>query len=307
MARWTRQAQSTPSANESALTGRLRFEIADEEERALLGSYAISSSLGLIFLLLVQFGPRVPVVPIVPVERPPFGPVIVGNLRPGGSPTPILGRSQRNGGGRSVRVGTASVPATGTISSAFAAGGSATTGQPYDILGSVALAPSGAPGAATGGKAVLAYGEGGVGSMPGRGGISAGSNGNEIGGVTRGGSVTRSASQVGALPVVSADPLPPAGNVAAVGTHVRGNESQLRFCYQEVGLAANPALAGSITVAITVAGNGSVSNASVTKRTWSGAGAAESEACILRSIRGWRLPATGASSSTYSFPFNFSR
>jgi hypothetical protein len=50
-----------------------------------------------------------------------------------------------------------------------------------------------------------------------------------------------------------------------------------------------------------------VSAATVTKRTWSGPGAAESEACILRAVRGWRLPASDRAQSSYSFPFNFSR
>jgi hypothetical protein len=45
----------------------------------------------------------------------------------------------------------------------------------------------------------------------------------------------------------------------------------------------------------------------VTKRSWSGAGAAGAEACILRVVRGWRLPASGTAPATYSFPFNFSR
>ena len=142
---------------------------------------------------------------------------------------------------------------------------------------------------------------------PGRGGIPGTSGGGDIGGVKGAPGVTHAAQQVVNPTAIPVEPLPPLGNTATLGTYVRGHESQLRFCYEETGLAANPRLAGSITVAITVAGNGSVSKAAVTKRSWSGAGAAESEACILRAIQGWRLPASERAQSTYSFPFNFSK
>lgn len=307
MAPSSRQVHTTPPNGGSIFTTSLRFEFVDEEERALLGSYAIASSLGLAFLLLIQFGPRTP---IIPIELGHVHQIIVGELNPFRDPTTIPVRNAREAGrqGGSSK-GSTSAPATGAINSAFDAGAAPTVGDPGDILGKVAITPLGGGTAGTGGKSVLAYGEGGVSSTtPGRGGISAaGGGGGDIGGVARGSSVTRAAQQVVNPPAIPVDPLPALGDVGTMGTFVRGHESQLRFCYQESGLAANPKLAGSITVAITVAANGSVAGATVTKRSWSGPGAAESEACILGAVRGWRLPASGRAQSTYSFPFNFSR
>jgi hypothetical protein len=292
------------------LTSRLRFELVDDEERALLGSYAIASAVGVAFLLLVQFGPHAPIVPASPSERGGIRDIIFTGNNPFPEPTviePASNARATGSRGRAVR-GSAPTPRTGAISSAFSTGG-AMVGQPTNILGAVVIAQPGASGAGTGGKTVLAPGLGGAGSIaPGRGGIAAGAGGSgAFGGVQGQGGVERDPQRVSALAVVPVEPLSAPGDAAAVGTFVRGNESQLRFCYEENGLAANPRLAGSVTIAITVAANGAVTAANVTKRSWSGAGAAESEACIVRAIRGWRLPASGGGSSTYAFPFNFSR
>jgi hypothetical protein len=297
-----RHVHKTPPNGEAAFTSSLRFELVDEDERALLGSYAIASSLGVAFLLLIQFGPRMP----LPIESARIG-IIVGELNPFREPTPIRNSDNEKRDGRPDD-GATRARATGKITNAFSgSAGSSTVGQPTNILGGVTLTPSGGATPETGGKTVLGYGKGGDGSLaPLRGGISSGS-GKEIGGVGRGGSVAHASQQVVVPPAIAVDPLPPLSDVGTVGTFVRGHEAQLRFCYEESGLAANPKLAGSITVALTVAAGGSVTTASVTKRSWGGPGAAEAEACILRAVRGWRLPASGRAASTYSFPFNFSR
>lgn len=300
MAPWSRKPHATPASTHTGLTGSLRFELIDEEERALLGSYGIASAIGIAFLLLVQFGPHLP-----PVQLPDERIVIRFPNPTGGAfrePSEIPSRispAARRGGGLA--------PLKGAISRAFGGSSAAIVGQPTNILGGVVVTRPGSAPAQAGGKTVLAHGEGGAGSIvPGRGGIGTGVGGGEIGGGVGGGNVSRSAVTVQALPIIAADPLVPAGDVASVGTFVRGHESQLRFCYEEHGLRANPALAGSVTVAVSVAASGAVSSASVAKRSWSGAGAAESEACILRAVRGWRLPSS-TSAGNYSFPFNFSR
>ena len=302
-----RQARATPPHGSPTLTNILRFELADEEQRALIGSYAVASALGFAFLLLVQFGPRPTIVPFDPI---PLGPIEIGDLNPFRRPTPVPARTERGAraNGRATP-GASAATATGSISSAFGAGAGLGVVDANDILGSVAVTrAAGAQGVETGGKSVLAYGEAGFGSAaPSRGGISGAGGGGSIGGVTSGGTVSRSTQQVAALPVVPVAPLPLSGDVGTMGTFVRAHESQMRFCYQERGLMVNPALAGSITVAMTVAANGAVSGATVTKRSWSGPGAAETEACIVRVVRGWRLPASGSTAGTYSFPFNFSR
>jgi hypothetical protein len=94
--------------------------------------------------------------------------------------------------------------------------------------------------------------------------------------------------------------------VGELGNFVRSRESQLRFCYQEYGLKVNPRLAGSVSINIAVAGNGAVSGANISRRTWSGAGASEAESCIQSRIRGWRFPTSSTGEGTYGFSFNFS-
>ena len=296
----------TPTSGHGEFTTALRFELIDSEERALLGSYAIASAIGLAFLLLVQFGPHVP-----PPLAKPFV-VEIPDFNPGGTfnvPTEIPAQNGVATGRRVVGGGLAATSVKGAISRAFGGSRSAIVGQPTNILGGVVVTRPGSTTAETGGKTVLAHGEGGVSSIaPNRGGIGAGSGtGTDIGGVRGGGNVSHSAVRVEALPVIAADPLTPAGDVATIGTFVRGHESQLRFCYEEHGLRTNSTLAGSVTIAMNVGSNGGVSSAAVTKRSWSGPGAVESEACILRAIRGWRLPASAAGAGTYSLPFNFSR
>ncbi len=170
----------------------------------------------------------------------------------------------------------------------------------------------GTGGGGSGGKAVLGYGQGGQGSRtPGRGGFggglgTGGGGGGGVGGVGPGGGVVRSTVRVQAPSVVA----PPAGggpgrDVGELGSFVRSRESQLRFCYQEYGLKANPNLAGTVTVAITLSGSGSVSDVDITRRTWSGAGASEAEGCIRSRVRSWKFPASATGAGTYGFPFNF--
>jgi len=161
---------------------------------------------------------------------------------------------------------------------------------------------------------VLGLGQGGEGgTTPGRGGFGGGNGtggggGGGIGGVGAGGGIQRAAVRVAAPAPVRAENL--GGNrrdVGELGQFVRSRESQLRFCYQEYGLKANPSLAGTVTVAISLTGSGEVTGANITNRTWSGPGASEAESCIRSKIESWRFPASDAGGGTYSFPFNFTR
>jgi hypothetical protein len=97
----------------------------------------------------------------------------------------------------------------------------------------------------------------------------------------------------------------PGRDVGELGTYVRSRESQLRFCYQEYGLKVNPRLAGSVTVNIVVGSSGSVSGVNIGRRTWSGAGSAQTESCIRTKIRSWHFPRSSAGEGTYAFSFNF--
>ena len=337
----------SPKQAETTFTRNLKWEFADEEGRALVGSYAISITLGILFLLLVKFGPESappslldpPAPPIeVVFENEPPPPTIIPPVPQAGTAerTPSPGpttqrpgpRGPQPGSPRPGRPGSQTERNTaGAIGDAFGTGSGAGSGglvgDASNILGGVDVSSGsggsggglgGSGGGGTGGKVVLGAGQGGQGSStPGRGGIGGGSGtggggGGGIGGVGAGGGVTRAAVRVQAPTPINVDPLAgPGRNVDELGTYVRSRESQLRFCYQENGLKVNPGLAGSITVAIDIASSGSVQGARVTRRTWSGAGSSESEACILRTIRGWRFPSSSRASGTYSFPFSFTR
>ena len=60
----------------------------EEEGRALLGSYAISFTLGAIFLLLVHFGPKAPPPTLLGEEAAPID--VVFNLDSVPTPTPLV-------------------------------------------------------------------------------------------------------------------------------------------------------------------------------------------------------------------------
>ena len=181
--------------------------------------------------------------------------------------------------------------------------------------GGTGAGAAGTGGAGRGGKVVLGAGEGGEGSRtPGRGGIggslgAGGGAGGGIGGVgPGGGTVSRAPVRISPPRPIDA---PAVGgvqrDVSELGTFVRGRESQLRFCYNEYGLKVNPSLAGSVTASIALTPAGGVTGVNVTNRTWSGAGASETERCIADKIRGWRFPSSDAGGGTYSFSFSFTR
>jgi hypothetical protein len=339
---------ATPAkSSETTFTRRLKYEALDEEGRALVGSYAISIALGTAFLLLVhlkdiperEIFPAVtrPVavidapIPIAPEPTPPVeqegaatqvpeaGPRErpPGRVGPRGNPTP--GRP----GSRTEQT------STGAIGTAFGTGSGAgtggLTGDVSNVLRGTEIASGsggtggglgGTGGGGAGGKTVIGYGQGGQGATtPGRGGFGGGSGtgggggGGGIGGVGQGGGVVASRVRVSAPAVIDAPDLGGAGrDVSDLGTFVRSREAQLRFCYQEQGLKVNPDLAGTVTVAITIAASGNVTGARVTNRTWSGPGSSAAESCMLSRIRGWSFPrAADAGAGTYSFPFNFTR
>ena len=330
---------------ETTFTRGLRFEWASEEGRALLGSYAISGGLGIAFLLLVHLMPPrvVPqkdqeavVVPMVdpsapePAPEPPVaqpgeairqpdpGPV----NKPAGKVGPEKGSPKPGRPGSKTETNSA-----GAIGDAFGSGsGSGTGGMVGDVSGilrgvdvnsgsgGTGGGAGGSGGGGIGGKTVLGYGQGGQGSTtPGRGGIgggigTGGGGGGGVGGVGAGGGVTAARVRV-AAPSVRASEAPPGRgrDVSELGTFVRSREAQLRFCYVERGLRANPNLAGTINVAITLTGNGNVTGVDVTSRTWSGAGSSEAESCIVDKIRSWKFPSSDVGGGTYGFPFNFTR
>jgi len=324
-----RSPSVSDTRRDAVLTRSLRYEIAGDEGRALLGSYTFAFALGIAWLLIVYFGPKTLPMQLLARDEQPIA-VTFDALEPlpgGGAPgeegeairTPAPSRN----------AGAGSRPTTaraGAIAAAFgSANGTGTGGMVGDVsnvLRNVDVssgaggtgAGAAATGGATGGKVVLGSGEGGQGSRtPGRGNIGgttgiAGAAGG-IGGVGPGGGT------VSRAPVRISPPRPidaPAvrgvqRDVGELGTFVRGRESQLRFCYNEYGLKVNPSLAGSVSASIALTPAGDVSGVDITNRTWSGAGASETERCIAEKIRGWRFPASEAGGGTYGFSFSFTR
>lgn len=325
----------------------LRYEVAGEEGRALIGSYTFAFALGVVWLLIVYFGPRtLPMQLLPPDERPiavtfdalePLTDAAAGEEGgevpvPDPGPARDAGRSGNdrgeartgNTGGRRPTTNSSAGAIADAFGGASGTGSGGLVGDVSNVLRGVDVSSgaggTGAGAAATGGggrggKVVLGSGEGGQGSRtPGRGGIggglgTTGGAGGGIGGVGPGG------GNVSRTPVRIAPPRPidapsvggVTRDVGELGTYVRSRESQLRFCYNEYGLKVNPALAGSLNAAVTLTADGGVTGVNITNRTWSGAGASETEQCIEQKIRGWRFPASEAGGGTYSFSFSFTR
>jgi hypothetical protein len=331
---------------ETTFTRGLRFEWASEEGRALVGSYAISLSLGIAFLLLVHLMPvhheatsDEPVIltyadtnyTAAPAPEPPAVAQTGAATRvaDAGSPTKKPGPvGPQKGNPKPGRPGSLTeTNSTGAIGTAFGTGsGSGTGGMVGDVSGilrgvdvnsgsgGTGGGRGGNGGGGAGGKTVLGYGQGGQGSVtPGRGGIggglgTGGGGGGGVGGVGAGGGVTAARVAVSA-PSVRASEAPPGRgrDVSELGTFVREREAQLRNCYVQYGLRANPNLAGTINVSITLTGSGNVTGVDITNRTWGGAGASEAESCIVSRIRSWHFPSSELGGGTYGFPFNFTR
>ena len=80
----------------------------------------------------------------------------------------------------------------------------------------------------------------------------------------------------------------------------------MNFCYEEA-LVADPKLAGAIAVAVTITSTGDVTDANVTKRSWSGKGSETLEACVRARVKTWKFPASDAPTGTYPFSLSFTK
>jgi hypothetical protein len=306
--------------DETSFTRELRHELASDEGRALLVSSAVSAGIGVIWLILVIFGPRTETAHLLSADERPINVTFEAPPpeQPKTPPTPAAPTVATKPVAKPAAA--APKPTGPTLAEKRQAAAAAAFGAPAASSGpvgdvsnvlrgvSVASNSPATPGAATGGKAVLAYGQGGAGSRtPGRD-AGGGSGTGSIGAVEGTGGFGAQAVRIGAPKVIDAPSMGgPGRDVGELGTQVRDHQSQLRFCYDEFGLKVNPALAGSVTMALTLTGAGAVTDAKITSRTWSGPGADATEGCILQRARGWHFPASSAGGGTYEFSFNFTK
>lgn len=309
------------SLDDASFTRQLRYEFADAEGRAILYSYILSGLLGFIWILLVLFLPAPPnSINLLKEEEPVTIEVKAADVPvPTPAPVPVAAGGAPKVSAPSKNPGGGGPPKNDTraINDAFGGGTSNNTGGMVGDVSNalrgteVATGTGAVPGAQ--GKAVIGYGAGGQSSRtPGRGGLGEGLGGNGagggLGGVGGGGGVGFATVRVAPPSVIHAENVGgPGRNVADLGDYVRGRNSQLQFCYSEYGLKVNPQLAGSVTVAVTLTSEGAVTGVDITKRTWSGPGAAEAESCIKQRISGWKFPSSEHGGGTYSFSFSFSR
>jgi hypothetical protein len=168
------------------------------------------------------------------------------------------------------------------------------------ILDGVDVEPTGST---AGGPTQLKVGlETGIGSRtPGRtqsGGLSV--SGAGVGAV-RGGGLSRHVLTIGAPEVRAVPGAAAGGDATEMGRTARAHVPQLARCYHQEGLARNPSLAGLVRLALAVEG-GRVTSATIVERSWLGAGVAETESCLLSTVRGWRL---GTSDARIVLPLSF--
>ena len=96
-------------------------------------------------------------------------------------------------------------------------------------------------------------------------------------------------------------------SAADVGTFARGHEAQLHFCFDEFGRRVNPALAGTVTLSVAITEDGDVKEVGILRRTWSGSGTQEVEACIRDRVLRWKFPEVDGGAGVYPLTFVFTQ
>lgn len=277
----------------SRFTTPLRFELASEEERPLFISYLGSSLLAATWLVLVHAMPRpLPEPPIVDLVPP------VITFAPRSLPIIASPSAARRAGGDRIGGESASAGSPTAVLGAFL--GQSPLVDAGNLLRGVDVAPSGS---ALGEPTTLKVGlSTGVGSRtPGRarpGGLTPAGAG--VGAVV-GAGVSRDAVTIAPPEVRPIAVGAGVGNAGEVGQAARAHVPQLARCYYQEGLSRNAGLAGLVRLAITVEA-GRVTSADIVDRSWVGAGVAETESCLLQSVRGWRI---GDSNARIVLPISF--
>ena len=86
----------------------------------------------------------------------------------------------------------------------------------------------------------------------------------------------------------------PLGPFTVPGALLGDRDKEARYCYTQLGLKYNPDLKGEITLKLSLASDGTVQDAAVTKRSWQGISAGEVESCVRALARDWTFASTDA-------------
>ena len=286
---------------------RLSHVICEEDCGPLLVSWAIALSAAVAWLLLVYLTPPAPIVrttaEVVPVTGDGIVTVDAGAgykstpsvLAKGAAPAIVRRPAAPSpldfaGAFAAAMVMRGVAEATSVIAGAQTVRGD--VGRPIGRADKSAIGA--ANGAATPGMAQL-----GASSRGGSGGTGA-----SVGQVQRGPAIERAAFHAKPLPIVTAPALDGTTvDATELASFVRGRVAQLQSCYE---LARGTDLAGVVALRITLGEAGAVRSAEIVRRTWSGSGAAETEGCLLRVVRGWTLP-SGNAGAAITLPISFTR
>lgn len=163
------------------------------------------------------------------------------------------------------------------------------------------------PGDAKGRSGKTALESGGADQRPSMGfagsSLSAG-KASAVGSVERTVAIDRANFRAQQLPIVIASSLENAtADATELGAFVRGRVAQLQNCYERAG---GTDLAGVVALRLTIGAGGTVRTAEIVRRTWSGPGAADAEACLIRMARGWHV-AAALEGATVTLPISFTR
>ena len=297
----------------AALRSLWAFKGADDDLRPRLVSWTISGVLGVSWLLVVHLSP--PPSPSEPAATGDGGPIDVvtdwqapwaKDAKRLAADAAARNRDQKSGV-ETIRSNAQARAAQLEMAGAFAA---KIAGQ---VAADVAALMVGVPAVRNGRTSISTVGEKAAlstGSVPTTPGVSKfgradGQGASAVGAVSRGGGIVRSEVRIQPLRVISVpEPSGAVVDPTEAGAFVRAHVSQLHFCYNRALRAGATELAGIVTLRLTLGPRGVVRDAEIVRRSWSGPGAAETEACLLDTARGWRV-ASGVEGATLTVPISF--
>jgi len=91
-----------------------------------------------------------------------------------------------------------------------------------------------------------------------------------------------------------------------LGDVIRQRQQLLQYCYTEFGLKTDATLSGQIVVRIVIQPDGTVSDVTVPRHSWSGHAADLVESCLHDRVLRWQFP-TAQRASTHEIQLIFGR